>query len=55
MYLWLALHCLGLGAVWIQTLRNIDEIREILGLPSDHIPVAILAIEYPVRNQERRF
>mgnify|MGYP001772545603 CR=1 FL=1 len=47
MYIMLAAHALGLGSVWIQTLRNIEEIQEILGLPSNYIPIAILAIGYP--------
>ncbi|HID80650.1 MAG TPA: nitroreductase family protein [Ignisphaera sp.] len=49
-YLWLALHCLGLGAVWIQTLRNIDEIRKLLNIPDNWVPVAILAIGYPAEK-----
>jgi len=28
-------------------LSSIDEMREILGLPSDHISIAILGIGYP--------
>ena len=47
LYFWLALHCMGLGAVWIQTLRNIEEINEIIGAPSEYVPIAILAIGYP--------
>jgi len=50
MYLWLALHCLGLGAVWIQTLRNIDEIRKLLNIPENWVPVAIMAIGYPAER-----
>ncbi len=46
-YFWLALHCIGLGAVWIQTLRNINEINKILDIPEEYIPVAIFAIGYP--------
>ncbi len=52
LYLWLALHCLGLGAVWIQTLRNVDEIKEILQLPPNLYPVAILAIGWPAEKPE---
>jgi len=47
MYFWLALHCLGLGAVWIQTLRNIEEINNILNIPEDYIPLALFAVGYP--------
>jgi nitroreductase len=46
-YFLLAVHALGLGAVWIQTLRNIEEIRSILGIPENVIPVAIIALGYP--------
>lgn len=46
-YIQLAAHAHGLGTVWIQTMRNIEEIRRILGLPENHVPVAILAIGYP--------
>ncbi len=52
MYLWLALHCLGYGAVWIQTLRNTREIQEILELPVNLVPVAILTIGYPNEKPE---
>lgn len=54
MYLWLALHCMGLGAVWIQTLRNTNEINNILGIPNNYVPVAILAIGYPDEKPEPR-
>jgi len=47
MYFWLALHCLGLGAVWIQTLRNVEEINTILNIPEDYVPVALFAVGYP--------
>lgn len=46
-YLLLALHAVGLGAVWIQALRNIDEIRTTINAPDNVIPVAILAVGYP--------
>jgi len=54
LYIWLALHCTGLGAVWIQTLRNIDEIRRILNIPENIIPVAILAVGYPAEKPEAK-
>jgi len=50
MYLWLALHCLGLGAVWIQTLKNVDDVRKIVGIPDSEIPIAILAVGWPAEK-----
>ncbi len=47
MYIMLAAHALGLGTVWIQSLRNVEEIQEILKLPEKLIPVAILAVGWP--------
>ncbi|MEM4718059.1 MAG: nitroreductase family protein, partial [Desulfurococcaceae archaeon] len=47
LYLLLALHALGLGAVWIQALRNIDEIKHILDIPNNAMPVAIVAVGFP--------
>ncbi len=47
MYIMFAAHALGLGTVWLQTLRNIEDIQKILGLPSNYIPIAMLAIGYP--------
>lgn len=55
MYLWLALHCLGLGAVWIQTLRNINEIRKILDIPDEILPIGILAVGWPDENPIPRY
>ncbi len=46
-YILLGLHAVGLGGVWIQTLRDTERIQEILGLPKNKIPVAIIAIGYP--------
>jgi nitroreductase len=53
-YLLLALHALGLGAVWIQALRNVEELRELLGIPNNAIPVAVIAIGYPDEKPEPR-
>jgi len=50
MYFWLALHCLGLGAVWIQTLNNVDEVRKVVGIPEDEVPIAIFAIGWPAEK-----
>jgi len=47
MYIMFAAHALGLGTVWLQTLRNIEDIQKILGLPGNYIPIAMLAIGYP--------
>jgi len=47
MQVMLAAHALGLGTVWLQTLRNINEIQEIVGLPKNYVPVAMLALGYP--------
>ncbi len=52
MYILLALHAHGLGGVWIQTLRNIKEIQELLGLPGDKIPVALIAVGWPAEKPE---
>ncbi len=54
MYFWLALHCMGLGAVWIQTLRRIEEINKLLDVPSNYVPVAIFAIGYPAEKPPAR-
>lgn len=47
MYIMFAAHALGLGTVWLQTLRNIEDVQKILELPSNYIPVAMLALGYP--------
>lgn len=52
MYIMLAAHALGLGTVWIQTLRSIDEIKEILKIPEGKIPIAILALGWPDEKPE---
>ncbi|MCD6301871.1 MAG: nitroreductase family protein [Staphylothermus sp.] len=46
-YIQLAAHALGLGTVWLQTLRNIEDIQRILNLPENLVPVAMLAVGYP--------
>jgi len=53
-YLLLALHALGLGAVWIQTLRNVEEIRGLVGLSNNVVPVAIVALGYPDETPQPR-
>jgi len=47
MYIMFAAHAYGLGSVWLQTLRNIEDIQKILNLPSNYIPVAMIALGYP--------
>lgn len=53
-YAMLAAHALGLGTVWIQTLRDIEKIQGILGVPEDLVPVAILAVGWPDEKPEAR-
>ncbi len=47
MQLMLAAHAVGLGSVWLQTLRNVKEIQEIVGLPNNYVPIAMLALGIP--------
>jgi len=47
MQIMLAAHALGLGTVWLQTLRNVSEIQGVVGLPKNYVPVAMLALGYP--------
>lgn len=54
MYIMLAAHALGLGTVWLNTLRHVDEVQKILNLPSNYVPVAILALGYPDEFPEPR-
>jgi len=53
-YLMLAAHALGLGTVWIQSLRNTSEIRRILKIPEKKIPTAIVAIGWPNESPKPR-
>ena len=53
-YLLLAAHALGLGAVWIQTLRNAEEVRKLLKVPDDKVPVALIALGWPDEKPEPR-
>lgn len=54
MYFWLALHCMGLGAVWIQTLRNVNELLEFVNAPQEYVPIALFAIGWPAEQPEPR-
>ncbi|MEM1509543.1 MAG: nitroreductase family protein [Thermofilaceae archaeon] len=47
MYLWLALHCLGLGAVWLHTVPVADTVRKIIGAPDHLFPIGLFAVGYP--------
>ncbi|MCS7099704.1 MAG: nitroreductase family protein, partial [Sulfolobales archaeon] len=52
MYIMLAAHALGLGTVWLQTLRNVEDIQKVLELPENYVPIAILAIGYPAEKPQ---
>jgi len=52
LYIMLAAYCMGLGTVWINSLRNIEEVRRIIKAPSSKVPVAIIAIGYPAESPE---
>ncbi len=45
-YLWLALHCLGLGAVWIEVYGN-ERAEELLRVPPGKRLVALFAVGWP--------
>jgi len=53
MYVWLALHALGLGAVWINALEN-EEMEKLLKIPENKTLLAILAIGWPAEKPEPR-
>lgn len=52
-YLWLALHALGLGAVWINSLRY-DTYYDILGVDRDKVIVSVFAVGYPAEQPSTR-
>ncbi len=54
MYIMLAAHALGLGTVWIQALANTEEIRKLVELPENYVPVAIVAVGYPAEKPQPR-
>lgn len=54
MYVMLAAHALGLGSVWLQTLRNIEDIQKLLNLPLNYVPVSMLALGYPAETPPPR-
>ncbi|MEM1628492.1 MAG: nitroreductase family protein [Desulfurococcaceae archaeon] len=55
-YIMLAAHAYGLGTVWLGVMRDEErsKIREILGLPNEKVPVAIIAIGWPDERPEPR-
>ncbi|MEM0093642.1 MAG: nitroreductase family protein [Thermofilum sp.] len=53
-YLWLALHCVGLGTVWIYTLQEAEAIREVIGAPEHLFPVAIFPVGFPAEQPKAR-
>lgn len=44
--LWLAARAEGVGTCWVSVIRN-PELREILGVPDEVLPVAYLCLGYP--------
>jgi len=53
-YLWLALHCVGLATVWIYTLSRAEEVRRIIGAPDHMFPVAIFPVGFPAYEPRPR-
>jgi len=53
MYVWLALHAMGLGGVWINALEN-KEMKKALKIPDDKNLLAILAIGWPAERPKPR-
>lgn len=50
----LAVHDMGLGAVWIgEILKNKDQVRDILGLKDSLELMAVVAIGHPARRDQR--
>ena len=54
LYIMLAAHCAGVGTVWINSLRNMDEVREAVGAPENMVPVAIISMGYPAEKPEAK-
>jgi len=53
-YLWLALHCVGLSTVWINTLDQVEEIRKIVNAPENLMPIAIFPVGFPAESPPPR-
>ena len=50
----LAIHSLGLGAVWLgEILKNADRVRKLLELPDSIELMAVVAVGYPVRRKQK--
>ena len=54
LYIMLAARACGLGTVWIQALRNQDDIKRIVGIPEEKDPIAILAMGWPAEEPEAK-
>ncbi len=52
MYVMLAAHALGLGTVWLQTLRDVEGVQKVVGLPENYVPVALIAMGYPAEKPQ---
>jgi nitroreductase len=51
--MWLAIHALGLGGVWLgEILKNKDRVGEILEVPKTYELMAVLAIGHPKHRQQ---
>jgi nitroreductase len=53
-YLWLALHCVGLSTVWIYTLEQAEQIKNIVNAPEHLMPVAIFPVGFPAESPPPR-
>jgi len=52
--MWLAVHALGLGGVWIgEILKNREQVREILELPAHLELMAVMAIGHPRHRRQQ--
>ena len=52
--MWLAVHALGLGGVWIgEILKNKEDVREILDLPAHLELMAVMAIGHPRHRHQQ--
>ncbi|UCE82233.1 MAG: nitroreductase family protein [Deltaproteobacteria bacterium] len=52
--MWLAVHALGLGGVWIgEILKNKDKVADILTAPETYELMAILAVGYPQHRKQK--
>lgn len=49
-YFHLALHAQGVGTVWIQAVHKADEIRKVLKVPENFVPVGIFPVGYPAER-----